>query len=141
MFAIIEGYGSSIMMCLIGIAIIVVAIYHYQYRRRYFSKENRIEVDALVLNKRMQERQVEDGQRYTYVFKYNVDGEQYETEYRDSSESNCSVGDIIKIYCNKDNPKEITMPNDVVWAAVMEIGFIVIGIGGILAGIRQGGWM
>jgi hypothetical protein len=127
---------GRILFWLSGIYFIIISLYSLLLNwHLYLRKEYRIEVEAIVVNKIKITNDCENPNTYRYVFQYNINGKIFEIEYL-TKNSECIVGGIYRVYCNKKNPNRIKLAKDVFWNILFNITLLVIGIAGIYIIIR-----
>ena len=109
----------------IGIILIVLSLLDYLYRRNIF--KNRIEIDAIVVKMGKTRRDLETGDTYFPVFRYDVDGKRYETKLS-LGDSKYSIGTVTRIYAYKYNPKRIVIPDQIKVRTGADVFFMLMGV-------------
>jgi len=113
-----------IFVLIIGVGLISFSIVHYISRLRIL--KNKIIVEARVVKTRKR-IDSESGDVFHPVFRYTVNGYQYETKFSTTS-SKYPVDTVINIYCYTKNPKKIILPDHIKTGIVFDAIFFVLGI-------------
>ena len=120
---------------LVGSGFIILGVWHLLYTRHII--KNRIEVDALVIHTE-EGAGGDSGSLYYPVFRYNINGEQFETKYS-TGNPKYSPGVVTRIYCYKKNPRRIILSNHILISIVGDILLMAFGIVFICIFAMQGG--
>ena len=122
----------SLLFLIIGVGLLVYSF----YRIKDYNEKNKIfeETEARVVD---HEHQDEDN--YAIVVEYTVDGNTYRKTSSTSTNHPKSIGTIVKIKYNPENPEDMIWSNDSTNIIVPIVGVLFAGIGvyGIIYSIKE----
>jgi hypothetical protein len=116
----------------VGCAAIAISLLDYFSRRHKMN--NRIEVDANVLNVEKKYMGFGEGDEYHVVFQYSVGGRQYETRVFLGGSMTAHMkniyapGSVCRIYCYSKNPEKIILPDSIRAFFAIDAMFMAAGV-------------
>ena len=124
-------------LIIIGLCFIFFPVGFFIQQRNI--RKNGIKINAVVIRtekRRSSNRRRSTGASYFPVFKYTVEGVDFETEYVVGNIlPKFNDGETVSIYYHKNKPQNISLPNDLS-SEIFLLLFIIIGVGLVATGIN-----
>ena len=121
----------GLFLIIFGVVVLVINIKNQNYK----------EIEATISNVILSEDEYTDADgnhidaTYDIEVKYNINGNEYESELNGMSKYN--IGEKIKIFYNPSNPSEITQTKSLILPIIIIVAGIIAFVSGIISGMNS----